>query len=209
MSKPSAKYTQRPLTAVEQKLVLTAEKVVWWCVHSFVRRHEAARGFEDDLSTYAWMGAMAAAQRWRPEGGASYRTFAKRHIRRDVARGWLSLVGAVRDEDGRPVAGKYVPLDDVLGATVAPSQERLAEAHRLGATIGERMCQHFRAGLREPTRVKAVQTYLLHLQGDTLEEIGAELGATKQRAHQLLNDAEKAAVRWAASMTPAWERRVA
>ncbi|MCP3065310.1 hypothetical protein LXT21_41715 [Myxococcus sp. K38C18041901] len=209
MGEPVTKYTQRPLTKAEQKLVLTAEKVVWWCVHSYVRRHEAARGFEDDLSTYAWMGAMAAAQRWHPEGGASYRTFAKRYIRRDVARGWLSLIGAVRDEDGKPVAGKYVPLDDVLDVAVAPSQERLAEAHRLGATLGERMCPHFRPGLREPTRVKALRAYLLRLKGDTLEEIGAELGASRQSAHQLLNIAEKASVRWAASMTPAWERRVA
>lgn len=209
MGEPSKRNGQRPLTAAEQQLVLTVERLVWWSVHRFVRRTDAARGFEDDLSTYGWMGAMAAAQRWSPEGGANFRTFAKRYIRRDVARGWLALVGAIRAEDGSYVARQDVSLDDVLGPTVPPSQELMAEAHRLGATIGERMCMHFRTGLRQPTRAKAVQTYLLHLKGETLEDIGAELGATRQRAHQLLNQAEEAALRWAASMTPAWERRAA
>ncbi|WP_163998650.1 hypothetical protein [Pyxidicoccus caerfyrddinensis] len=201
--------TQRPLTAAEQQLVPGARRVVWWAVHRFIRHHPVARGYEDDLASYGWLGAIYAAQRWSPDGGASFRTFTQRPVKRFVARGWLALVGVVRDEHGAYVERQEVPLDDVLNVVVPPTQERAAEARRLGASIGERLCAHMRPGTTQPVREKAVRAYLLHLQGETLEAIGAEFGATRQRAHQVLTLAEQAALRWAASMKPHWERSAA
>ncbi|NTX08927.1 sigma-70 family RNA polymerase sigma factor [Myxococcus sp. CA040A] len=203
---------QRPLTEAEQQLVLTAERLVWWSVHRFVRRNPAAAGFESDLASYAWMGAMYAAQRWHAEGGASFVTFAKVPVRHYVSRGWLILAGAVREEDGRYVPRHEVALDveELLNVVVPPPQERTVEAHRLAATLGERLCAHMRPGMKQHVREKAARAYyLLHLGDETLESIGQQVGGTRQRAHQLLNQAEEAALRWAASMKPAWERRVA
>jgi|GEM_PF-5145600 len=211
MGEPSKRNGQRPLTATEQQLVLTAERLVWWSVHRFVRRNPAAAGFEADLASYAWMGVMYAAQRWHPEGGAAFVTFAKVPVRHYVSRGWLILAGVVRDEDGTYVPRCEVALDvdEMLDVVVPPPQERTVEAHRLAATLGERLCAHMRPGMTQPVREKAARAYLLHLRGETLESIGQKVGHPRQRAHQLLNQAEEAALRWAASMKPAWERRVA
>ncbi|TQF14226.1 sigma-70 family RNA polymerase sigma factor [Myxococcus llanfairpwllgwyngyllgogerychwyrndrobwllllantysiliogogogochensis] len=199
---------QRSLTAAEQQLVLQAHRVVRWAVRSFVLRCSAARGFEDDLASYAWMGAMYAAQRWLPDGGASFVTFARRPVRHYVMRGWLALAGVTRDEDGAYVPRHELPLDvdELLSVVVPPTQERTAEAHRLSATLGERLCAHMRPGMSQPVREKAVQAYLLRLDGETLESIGQHVGGTRQRAQQLLTQAEEAALRWAASLTPSWER---
>ncbi|QSQ24834.1 sigma-70 family RNA polymerase sigma factor [Pyxidicoccus parkwayensis] len=197
---------QRPLTAAEQQLVPQAQSLVRWVVTSFVRRNPAARGFKDDLTSYGWLGTIYAAQHWRPDGGASFKTFASRPVQRYVARGWLALVGVARDEDGAYVARQEVPLDDVLNVSVPPTQERVAEAHRLCASIGERLCTHMRPGTQQSTRERAVRVYLLHLEGETLERIGQEVGGTRQRAHQLLSQAEEAALRLRAALKPAWER---
>ncbi|QSQ19343.1 sigma-70 family RNA polymerase sigma factor [Pyxidicoccus parkwayensis] len=197
---------QRPLTAAEQQLVPQAHRLVWWAVHRFVRRNPAARGFEDDLASYGWLGALYAAQHWRPDGGASFKTYASRPVRRDVARGWLILTGVASAEDGRPVPRQEVPLDDALNVAVPPTQERMVEAHRLRASIGEWLCAHMRPDTKPHTRERAVRAYLMHLDGETLENIGQQFGCTRENVRQILVKADEAVLRWRAALNPAWER---
>lgn len=145
---------------------------------SILRR--AARHFNasdaDDLVQEGAIGLMRAIDKWSPTGGANFNTYATYWVRAYTLRGRKNANR--RAEYERPFleseSGDVVePGDDGRGAA---SIERAS----LAAAISSRLADLGGALGRD---VELIQR---HTSGASLEDIGTELGVSRERARQLL-----------------------
>ncbi len=76
----------RPLTKAEQQLVVDNRRLVYSFVNKLVDRHQTMRRYREDLEQVGMMGLMAAAQKFQPERGFRFSTYATPWIRSFTAR---------------------------------------------------------------------------------------------------------------------------
>lgn len=168
--------TSSALTRVEAHLPLV------YATARRVARRLPPRIDREDLVGVGVLGLMEADARWRPDGGASFKTFAERRIRGamldEMRRGApLSRRDLERLEAGERVR-TYVGEDDLAAIAVPPAPPRdvFLEAR-------------VRAAIRTlPPRERFV-VVALHWAGRVQREVGLVLGVTEGRVNQLYHRA--------------------
>jgi len=167
---------QKPLTPAEQALVDAHVRLAFHLVN---RRYGRDHPFADDLAQEACIGVMEAARRFDPSRGIAFGTYVGWWIRSKLSgfmrrrRLRLKIDGATSfdDPDGPPEpadpASALRPLDILIADEAAESDADLLQSALAGLSPRERTVLLRRAG------------------GETLREIGTDLGVSKERVRQI------------------------
>jgi RNA polymerase sigma factor (sigma-70 family) len=187
-----------PLTARQRRRV--ERYAATWKPGAFLRkvypalyRAATATGMDhDDIDQCAWVGVLRAAQKYRPGTTARgrvvrFHTYANwwvrgavtHAVRRAAARGREGAVVLSGDRPAGP--GDDRPLWDAMGVA-APTPACPAVA----AEVREQLAGAMR--FLPPRHRRVVE---LRAAGGTLEEVGAELGVTRERVRQMENAARE------------------
>lgn len=160
---------------------------------------------EDERESAGALGLMDAARLWRPEAGASFRTFALRRI-------WGSIMDEARLVDWVPRSARRVERATGVPAVVMVAVDHQDDHDGPAKGMGTRavdprpVCAAERARIEAADEVRAAlarseldfrDRVLLGLraEGRTLAQVGAELGVSESRACQLERRATNT-VRW-------------
>lgn len=173
-------------------------------IHYLARKASLAAGTEyEDMAQEGWIGVMRAAEKWSPDGGASWTTYLRRGawmrmLKANMVDGTIKTPYNARmkhwretgEDMGRvPIGSLDAPIRTrsnsgasllLVESTEDPSPEHPTEAMRDAATAALRM--------HEPREVYA---YILRNRlGWNLTQVGAEFGISRQRASTLVKRAE-------------------
>jgi RNA polymerase sigma factor (sigma-70 family) len=170
--------------ASADELALTQQVLAHWWVRRFYRRLKCLGIDMDEAVGEAKLALLRAARGYRPELGFCFSTYASQSIRRSLAqlcKGYarkrlsktmVSLSSAIRDGRGS--------LCDLIEDPRAP--ERMSLDHR-------ELCDLLREAVRQlPARSRTVVEMVMN--GSTLQDVGASLGVTKERARQIFIEAK-------------------
>lgn len=168
---------KRKLTDDEWQLVLDNQKLVRHIVYKLVNKGTLKLGDEDDDVQDGLFGLMQAAQKFDPERGYSFTTFATACIRNEllVRRQWRTR----QRRTGERVSMDEGPLHDRAYAELIPSDDDV-ERDAID-DLPKRVVRRLRAEGREK-QARIVELYAIG--GLTLEETAAELGVSKQAISQ-------------------------
>jgi len=160
----------------------------------------------DDLVAAGGLGYAEALQRWRPDGGASFATFADKRVRgamidwvrREVRSGRVvgaELVADLADEgdgDGHGGEGLEAPAtfgqrvaDIALGCWLQHGEERLrANGSPVESAMRSELRDRLQQALATLTASERQLLAWIHQDGLSLSEIGARLGRDKTVVHR-------------------------
>lgn len=160
----------------------------------------------DDLVAAGGLGYAEALQRWRPDGGASFATFADKRvrgamidwIRREVRSGRVvgaELAAELADEgdgDGNEGQGAEAPAtfgqrvaDIALGCWLQDGEQRLrANSSPIVSAMRSELRDRLQQALATLTASERQLLAWIHQDGLSLSEIGARLGRDKTVVHR-------------------------
>lgn len=131
---------------------------------------------QDDLFQEAAIGFMRAIDKWRPDGGASFKTYARQWAR--------AFAGRARKMRGRRDHLEALAHEDESGKLPEHSDDgagaHAIETAALSASANRRLVGRY---------VKDAELLKRKASGETLEEIGQSLGLSRERARQLIVEA--------------------
>lgn len=133
-------------------------------IHSQVRSFRCAGTEDEDLAQEALLGLLAAVRSFRPDGGASFTTYATTCIRR-------RLISVVRHSGSRALREQSLEDDPDLPDSAADPALRLQEQEGAEALL-QKLHQRL-----TPLEYKVL---LLRLSDCSYEETAARLGTTKK-----------------------------
>lgn len=157
-----------------------------------VRAAQGTRGrvTPEEFLGPGWEGIVQAARSWNPDGGASFRTWAKLRIHgamRDYMRtlDWCSVSERRRARDeGREVAR----LIDLTSAAIRLGRNFHEPAAR---PEPEGAAELATAVMRSLPRLQRRVGWLYWVEGRTLREIGIDVHLTESRCSQILGEARR------------------
>lgn len=165
--------------------VATHAKLAYWHAHRYHRRFPELE--IEDLVQEATIGLVDAATQWRPDGGAAFLTYARMHIFGRLSR-WRFLAR----RRGLTGEGAKDTHQDSIDATAGTDEDGGGELDALvdapiaeDAAIAAEHAQLFnRAIATLPERQREI--IALYREGETLEEIGARYGYSRETIRQTL-----------------------
>ena len=176
----------RPATVDE--LVDLYGPVVEHCARHYFKEYYEHRQSLDDLRQDAWIGVLKAWNEYSPDRGMAFRTFAV-----CMARWWL--LNGVRFFDKALFNAWRTDRSLYLTILQVDSLDRIMD--ELGGHSGfqaldeEPSCtvpfQHLLSMIKSARLRFVVDQYYWH--GRTLDDIGIELGVSRERVRQILNEA--------------------
>lgn len=174
----------RPATVNE--LVDLYGPVVEHCARHYYRKHYERHSSLDDLRQDVWVGILKAWNEYAPDRGMTFKTFAVQ-----MGRWWL--LNGVRFSDKALFNAWRTDRDLYRRILQVDSLDRIydefGDYFDFPAITEEPSCtlpfQYLLSMVKTPRLRNIVEQYYLH--GQTLDDIGRELGVTRERIRQMLN----------------------
>ena len=171
-----------------EELINLYGPVVEYCARFYFRDYYEYRQSLDDLRQEAWIGILKAWKQYNPAKGMAFKTFAVQ-----MARWWI--LNGVRFSDKALFNAWRTDKDLYLKILRTDSLDRIKD--KLGdyfdfpATVDEPTCplpfRYLLSMVKKPRLKYVLEQYYSH--NRTMEDIGVELGVSRERIRQIMNEA--------------------
>jgi RNA polymerase sigma factor for flagellar operon FliA len=187
----------RPLTDRERELAASHARLVEQLVNVMFRtRPETLAYGRDDARSDAALALARAAQDWRDDGGASFRTFAARRITGAILDGLRRTDVVSRTErealnrgDHELPSGRPITVPSFVSFDGPGGDELLACDTVVDAIAGKELALGLRELVRTLPQREAHIVSRVYFEDATRREVARELGLDPSRVSQLLSGA--------------------